>query len=49
MSASFSNIPQPLSTTWIRVLPDSFIIKDIFLAPESIEFSNNSLTTEEGR
>ena len=49
MRASVSDMPMPLSITWIKLLPASFTINRIFVAPESIEFSINSFTAEAGR
>ena len=41
-------IPLPLSETDIFLLPPSYILIMIFVAPASIEFSTSSLTTETG-
>ena len=47
--ASRSDMPQPLSATWISNLPESLIISLISVAPASMVFSSNSLTAEAGR
>ena len=46
--SSFSSIPLPLSVILIKDIPPSFISTVIAVAPASIEFSTNSLTTDEG-
>ena len=43
------SIPLPLSETTIRLLPPSDKVTSTDVAPASIEFSTNSLTTEAGR
>ncbi len=47
--ASVADIPQPLSTTCIKVRPASFNIICILVAPASTAFSTSSFTTEAGR
>jgi hypothetical protein len=42
-------IPQPLSVTRIKVTPPFFISTVIRVEPASIEFSTNSLITDDGR
>ena len=49
MRASVSDIPQPSSMTCIKVLPASFSINFMELAPASTAFSKSSLTAEAGR
>src|SRR3954464_6647181 len=42
-------MPQPSSTTWIRLRPPSLSVTSIRRAPASMAFSTSSLTTEAGR